>query len=118
MRLVLGSLLAAGALVSGSGVALADPPQPPYNAVTTWADAEVRTCEALSCPVHHVIPAGENVVAICWTRGQMVYDHGIANNIWIMVGLNTRGDRYLASAIYFKGNERGNVPYEQDCGPY
>jgi hypothetical protein len=118
MRFVLGSLLAALALIAGTGVAQADPPQPPYYAVTAWADAEVRTCEALSCPVDRVILAGTSTIGICWTRGQTVYDHGIANNIWIMVGLNTRGDRYLASAIYFKGNERANVPYENDCGPY
>jgi hypothetical protein len=110
-------LLAALALVAGSGVAQADPVRPPSTTVTTWADAEVRTCEALSCPVDYVIPAGVSTFAICWTRGQTVYDHGIANNIWIMVGLSSRGDRYLASAIYFKGNERGNVPYENDCGP-
>ena len=117
MRVVLGSLLAALALIAGSGVAQADAPKPPYPLVTTWADAEVRTCEALSCPVHHVIPAGESTIGICWTRGQTVYDHGIYNNIWIMVSLMD-GGRYLASAIYFKGNERANLPYENDCGPY
>jgi len=117
MRFVLGMLLSAAALVAGSGVALADPPQPPFNAIQTWADAEVRTCQALSCPVVYVIPAGQKVVPICWTRGEMIYDHGIRNNIWIMVGLNVQGDRRLASAIYFTGDERGNVPYEQDCGP-
>lgn len=117
MRVVLGSLLAALALIVGSGVAQADPPKPPYPIVTTWADAEVRTCEALSCPVYRVIPAGTDSIGICWTRGQTVYDHGIYNNIWIMVSMNS-GGRYLASAIYFKGNERANLPYENDCGPY
>lgn len=117
MRVVLGILLSAVALIAGSGVALADPPPGPYPAVTTWADAEVRTCEALSCPVDHVIPAGVSTIGICWTRGQTVYDHGIYNNIWIMVSMNS-GGRYLASAIYFKGNERANLPYENDCGPY
>jgi hypothetical protein len=117
MRVVLGFLLAAAALVGGSGVALADPPRPPYPLVTTWADAEVRTCEALSCPVDHVIPAGETTIGICWTRGQTVHDHGIYNNIWIMVSMNS-GGRYLSSAIYFKGDERANLPYENDCGPF
>lgn len=117
MRFVLGSLLAALALIAGTGVAQADPPKPPYPVVTAWADAEVRTCEALSCPVDHVIPAGSSTFGICWTRGQAVYDHGIYNNIWIMVSMKG-GDRYLASAIYFKGNERANLPYENDCGPY
>ncbi|MDT7788261.1 MAG: hypothetical protein QOF58_6680 [Pseudonocardiales bacterium] len=119
MRFVLGMLLSALAVIAGTGVAQADPPPPgqPYPSVTTWADAEVRTCEALSCPVDHVIPAGVTTIGICWTRGQTVYDHGIYNNIWIMVSMNS-GGRYLASAIYFRGNERANLPYENDCGPY
>lgn len=117
MRFVLGSLLAALAFIAGSGVAQADIPPSPYPRVTTWADAPVRTCEALSCPVERVIPAGVTTNGICWTRGETVYAHGIYNNVWIMVSMNS-GGRYLASAIYFKGNERANLPYENDCGPH
>ncbi|SER71013.1 hypothetical protein SAMN05216188_114103 [Lentzea xinjiangensis] len=117
MRTVLGSLLAILAFIGGAGVAQADPPAPPYPTVTTWHDAEVRTCEALSCPVYQVIPAGTSTIGICWTRGETVTALGYSNNVWIMVSMNS-GGRYLVSAIYFEGNERANLPYENDCGPY
>jgi hypothetical protein len=110
-------LASAMALIAGSGVAQADPPKPPYPFVTAWTDAEVRTCEAMSCPVEYVIPAGASTTGICWTRGQAVYDHGIHNNIWIMVSMD-RGARFLVSAVYLKGDERANLPYENDCGPF
>lgn len=115
-KVVLGILLAVAALLGSAGVAQADIPPPPYPRVTAWHDVNVRTCEALSCPVAYTIPAGSSSVAYCWTRGETVNAFGIYNNIWIMVSLNS-GGRYLASAIYFEGNERANLPYESDCGP-
>lgn len=115
MRFVLGILLSAAALFAGSGVALADPPLPPYPTVTTWADVNVRTCEATSCPIWRTLPAGTSTIGICWTRGENVYAHGIYNDIWIKVS-GMDGGRYMASAIFFVGDERANLPYENDCG--
>ncbi|WP_156213454.1 hypothetical protein [Lentzea aerocolonigenes] len=115
MRFVLGMLLSAAALVAGSGVALADVPLPPYPTVTTWADVNVRTCEATSCPIAWTLPPETSTIGICWTRGETVHAYGIYNNIWIKVS-SMDGGRYMASAIFFKGNERANLPYENDCG--
>lgn len=116
MRFVLGMLLSAAALVAGSGVALADPPPGgPYPSVTTWAEVNVRTCEATSCPIAWTLPPETTTIGLCWTRGETVHAYGIYNNIWIKVSAMD-GGRYMASAIFFKGNERANLPYENDCG--
>ena len=116
MRVVLGFLLSAVALIGGSGVALAAPPLPPYPTVTTWAEVNVRTCEATSCPIAWTLPPETTTIGICWPRGETVNAYGIYNNIWIKVS-GMDGGRYMASAIFFKGNERANLPYENDCGP-
>jgi hypothetical protein len=115
MRVVLGTALAAAALIAGSGVALAAPPTKGYPTVTTWADVNVRTCEATSCPVAYTLPAGTTTNGICWTRGENIYAYGIYNDIWIKVS-GQDGGRFMASAIFFVGDERANLPYENDGG--
>ncbi|MFD9702896.1 hypothetical protein [Lentzea sp. NPDC059081] len=115
MRLLLGSLLAVLALVGGTAAAQADVPLPPYPQVTTWADVNVRTCESTACPVAWVMKAGTIANGICWTRGENVQAYGIWNDVWIKVS-SMDGGRYLASAIFFVGDNRANLPYENDCG--
>ncbi|MFI6094286.1 SH3 domain-containing protein [Lentzea sp. NPDC051213] len=115
MKLVLGTVLAAAALLAGSGVAQAEQALPQRTPVTAWADVNIRECPATSCKVFGVIKAGETVDAFCWTHGERIFDYGLVNEYWLMVSRQD-GGRYLSSALYFKGDQRANLPIENYCG--
>ncbi len=111
-KVVLGAALAVSALLGGTGAAQASTPD--IWTVEAWHDAVIRDCEHLACTPTGVIRAGEKSIAYCWEYGQYVRDLGYSNNVWIMVSMMD-GGRYLAPAIYFKGDTRANIPYEDDC---
>ncbi|MFS8098906.1 hypothetical protein LFM09_17400 [Lentzea alba] len=115
MKLVLGMALAGAALMLGSGVAVAEPVAASRTPVTAWADVNIRECPATSCKVFGVIKAGETVDAFCWTHGERIFDYGLVNEYWLMVSRQD-GGRYLSSALYFKGDQRANLPLDNYCG--
>ncbi|GAA1356230.1 hypothetical protein [Saccharothrix algeriensis] len=107
-----GAALAAAGVLGASGTAVAAPNAPYY--VTTWHDVNVRSCEATSCPVIGWLPAGSTSIAYCWTYGEPITDAGITNDVWLVLSRQD-GGRRLASAVYFQGDERANLPYEANC---
>ena len=46
--------------------------------------------------------------------------HGFRGNFFIIrkCAATPRGARFLVSAVYLRGDERANLPYENDCGPF
>ncbi len=111
-KAVLGIALAVSALLGSTGVAQASTPD--THIVEAWHDVEIRDCEHLACDVTGLIRAGEKHIAYCWEFGQYVRDYGYSNNVWIMVSMRD-GGRHLVPAIYLKGDNRANIPFEDDC---
>ncbi|RKT55236.1 SH3 domain-containing protein [Saccharothrix australiensis] len=112
VKLVAGVVLAVAALLGGAATAVANPTHP--YPVTAWHDVNVRSCEATSCPVIGRIAAGATVTAYCWTYGEPITDAGLTNDIWLVLSRQD-GGRRLASALYFTGDQRANLPYEANC---
>lgn len=79
-----------------------------YWLVTAWARANVRDAPWLSGEIVSYVVAGGNYSGICWVRGQEITAEGITNDVWVKLRLDSGGVGYV-SAIYLKGDERGNV---------
>ncbi|MZD06374.1 SH3 domain-containing protein [Streptomyces sp. SID5785] len=103
--LALGGASAAllSATLLGASPALAD------TAVTAWAHGNVHAGPAKGERVVSYVNAGYSYNAQCWLEGDLVNDHGISNRNWVRLKLNSGGIGYV-SAIYLKGNDKGNVP--------
>jgi len=82
--------------------------------VVVWMDyVNVRDEPELGDNVDYVAHKGDRLDGDCWEYGQSVTDHGITNNIWIQTG-NVFDDEYVwAGAL--EGNERANLPIEDEC---
>jgi hypothetical protein len=114
--------LAAGALLSGGTTALADPAgdasaQSWFYRVTTWHDANVRSCAATTCALDAKFPlmaAGKTNTASCWLHGEEITDFGITNDIWVKLERGDDVNKYV-SAVYLVGDEYGNVPAASVC---
>lgn len=102
---VLGGATAAllGAAVMGAAPALADTP------VTAWAHGEVHAGPAMGERVVSVVNANYSYNAECWVEGDLVNAQGISNRNWVKLRLNSGGEGFV-SAIFLKGNDKGNVP--------
>ena len=79
--------------------------------VTAWAEANVRSCAQTTCDAVSKVYPNESYPANCWTTGQLVSDEGYTNDKWIQLPLRAGGVGYV-SAIYLKGDEKGNVSRE------
>jgi hypothetical protein len=76
--------------------------------VTAWAQANVRSCEHVSCAVVSQVYAQQTYPATCWTIGDKITAEGFTNDKWIKLPLAAGGAGYV-SAIYLTGNETGGV---------
>jgi hypothetical protein len=109
-RVTMRALTVAGAFtaltataVLGSSPALAD------TDVIAFARGAIHATPALGSGVlGHVVP-GQHYTGQCWTNGDLVNDHGIANHNWVRLKLANGGTGYVP-ALYLKGNDKGNVP--------
>ncbi|WP_411075696.1 peptidoglycan DD-metalloendopeptidase family protein [Streptomyces sp. cmx-4-7] len=79
------------------------------STVTAWADANVRRCASTTCEDISDVYAGQSYPANCWVKGQLVEAEGYRNDNWVQLRLNAGGVGYV-SAIYLKGDDKGNVP--------
>ncbi|MFE2373802.1 SH3 domain-containing protein [Streptomyces sp. NPDC059398] len=103
--LAIGGVSAAllGATVLGAAPALAD------TSVTAWTHGSVHAGPASGERVVSYVNANYSYNAACWLEGDLVRDKGISNRNWVRLKLNSGGVGYV-SAIYLKGNDKGNVP--------
>lgn len=93
----------AGAAMLGASPAMAD------TAVVAWTHGDVHAGPALGERVVSFVNAGFSYTAECWLEGDLVNDQGISNRNWVRLKLNSGGVGYV-SAIYLKGDDKGNVP--------
>ncbi|MGY1499578.1 hypothetical protein ACW4TU_23855 [Streptomyces sp. QTS52] len=123
-------LLALAGTLGTAGAASAVSPQAPSPAragsggvgtqtagtyyATTWASTNNRTCAYTSCGIRSVLSANVTYVVNCWVYGQTITAEGYTNNIWLQVRYTDNSVGY-SSAIYFKGDNRGNLPANANC---
>jgi hypothetical protein len=81
---------------------------------TTWASVKNRTCAYRSCGERATLAAETTYVVNCWVYGETVRAEGYVNNIWLQVRWTDNSVGY-SSAIYFKGDARGNLPASANC---
>lgn len=120
-----GVLAAAGAVATAAPASAASAPAPvragdlsvkapgTYSA-TTWKAVKNRTCAYTTCGVRTTLAAETTYVVNCWVYGETVRAEGYVNNIWLQVRW-TDGSVGYSSAIYFKGDARGNLPAGASC---
>ncbi|MFD5098264.1 peptidoglycan DD-metalloendopeptidase family protein [Streptomyces albidochromogenes] len=78
------------------------------QAVTAWADANVRSCASTTCAAVSRVYAGNSYPAHCWITGQQVTAEGVTNDKWVRLPLAAGGAGYV-SGIYLKGDATGGV---------
>ncbi|NEB76492.1 SH3 domain-containing protein [Streptomyces sp. SID14478] len=103
--LALGGASAAllSATLLGAAPALAD------TAVVAWTHGDVHAGPARGERVVSFVNPNYSYTGECWLEGDLVNDHGISNRNWVRLKLNSGGTGYV-SAVYLKGNDKGNVP--------
>ncbi|RFU83398.1 SH3 domain-containing protein [Streptomyces triticagri] len=81
---------------------------------TVWDNVNVRDLPDTGSKKVAMLKAGKTYTTVCWGHYQTVKSDGYKNDIWIMVWAN---DTKLgwASAIYFKGDEKANLPASNKC---
>ncbi|MEV0844313.1 SH3 domain-containing protein [Streptomyces sp. NPDC049954] len=94
--------------LAGAGV-LAASPAFAATSVTAWTYGNVHAGPAKGERVVSHVNANYSYDALCWLEGDLVTDKGISNRNWVRLQLNSGGIGYV-SAIYLKGNDKGNVP--------
>ncbi|WP_282701345.1 SH3 domain-containing protein [Streptomyces sp. CC219B] len=82
--------------------------------VTAWAEANVRSCAAVTnCDIVSKVYPNESYPANCWKTGQSITAEGYTSDKWIELPLRAGGVGYV-SGIYLKGDETGGVT--RRCG--
>lgn len=74
--------------------------------VTTWTQANVRSCASNQCTLKYTVSAETKLSAICWANGQHVTAYGVSHNKWVKLG---SGTSWIWGGL-LKGNQTGNVP--------
>ncbi|MER6208714.1 MULTISPECIES: SH3 domain-containing protein [unclassified Streptomyces] len=105
---VIGTAAATLAFLAPAGMAAAAPAEPSYT-VVPYENVNVRQLPQKNSAYLATLTAGRSYTAYCWTIGESITDHGITNNIWISFA-----DGY-SSAVYFKGDQYGNLPASARC---
>lgn len=135
--LIVGGALLAGALTLTAGSASAAPrptrdaaadgaravaaaPAPSAAAATytvnIWATVNQRSGPHTTSGLIGTLGTGDNPhKAQCWIYGDTVTAEGYTNNIWLKVQNKASGKWGYSSAIYFKGDTRGNLPVSAKC---
>ncbi|MGH3843239.1 MAG: hypothetical protein ACRDS0_17605 [Pseudonocardiaceae bacterium] len=91
-----------GTAVGGASPAVAD------TDVVSFEGGAIHATPAVGGRVvGHLIP-GHHYTGHCWTTGDLVNDHGMANRKWVRLTLSGGGTGYV-SALHLKGNDQGNV---------
>ncbi|RII17114.1 hypothetical protein DSC45_15230 [Streptomyces sp. YIM 130001] len=102
----------AGAVVGMAGGA--DAKGREHHRRTVWDNVNVRDLPDTGSKKVATLKAGKTYTTVCWGHYQTVKSDGYTNDIWIMVWA---GDTKLgwASAIYFKGDEKADLPKSNKC---
>ncbi|MGW3497343.1 SH3 domain-containing protein [Streptomyces sp. NPDC001020] len=98
----------ASAALVGTGM-LAATPALASTMVVAWKHANVYAGPARGERVVSFVNNGFSYDGECWLEGDLVNDGGISNRNWVRLKLNSGGTGYV-SAVYLKGNDKGNVP--------
>jgi hypothetical protein len=102
------ALTIAGALAALTGaVVLAASPALADTDVTPFAHGRIHATPALGGRVVGSVDPSQHYTGQCWTKGDLVKDHGISNPNWVKLKLPS-GTGYVP-ALYLKGNDKGNV---------
>ncbi|MEC4020356.1 SH3 domain-containing protein [Streptomyces sp. H27-D2] len=110
-----GSRMKRALFLSGSGAALVGvtllgaAPAMADTMVVAWTHGSVKAGPANGEREVSVVNKDYSYTGECWLEGDLVRDHGISNRNWVRLKLNSGGTGYV-SAIYLKGNDKGNVP--------
>ena len=82
----------------------------PKYKVTAWHSGNARYAPyTWANPPTGYVYAGHTYGAYCWTYGQTINASGYTNNIWIATDLG------YTTAIFFKGDNRANLPVSAQC---
>lgn len=109
-----------GDTAAASGRSVAGAPAPSATAATytvnIWAKVNHRTGPHTSSSLIGHLGTGDNPhQAQCWIKGDKVTAEGYTNDIWIKAYNKAAKKWGYSSAIYFKGNERANLPAGAKC---
>ncbi|MCN9243388.1 SH3 domain-containing protein [Streptomyces sp. RY43-2] len=102
------ALSGASAALVGAGM-LAATPALASTMVVAWKHANVHAGPAVGERNVSFVNPNQSYTGLCWLEGDLVTDGGISNRNWVRLQLNSGGIGYV-SAIYLKGNDKGNVP--------
>ncbi|WP_037868664.1 SH3 domain-containing protein [Streptomyces sp. SPB074] len=94
--------------LAGAGVMAASPAFA-ATTVVAWTHGNVHAGPAQGERVVSYVNANYSYTGLCWLEGDLVSDHGISNRNWVRLQLNSGGIGYV-SAVYLKGDDKGNVP--------
>lgn len=83
--------------------------------VTTYQTVNVRETPSSGSRLQATYPANYQVLGLCWTNGETVSDNGVVNNVWVSTGKQYGIYSAFVSAVYLKGDERGNLPVGDKC---
>ncbi|MFF7143977.1 SH3 domain-containing protein [Streptomyces nodosus] len=109
-----GSKMKRALTLGGAGVALAGAsllaasPALAATMVVAWTHADVHAGPARGERVVSYVNANYSYTGLCWLEGDLVNDKGISNRNWVRLQLSSGGIGYV-SAVYLKGNDKGNV---------
>lgn len=100
--------VASSSAIAVSAAMLAASPAMASTTVVAWTHGNVHAGPAKGERVVSYVNAGHSYTAQCWQKGDLVNDHGISNRNWVKLKLNSGGTGWV-SAVYLKGNDKGNV---------
>ena len=87
---------------------------PVGGSVCAYQRANVRRSPTTDAEILSYVVAGECYPARCWTHGQTITDNGVTNDVWVQLQLRAGSVGYV-SAVYLKGDERGDLPKSAQC---
>jgi hypothetical protein len=82
--------------------------------VVPWKAADVLQYPYIGATKKSYVIKNAKYRADCWGYGDTITDGGITNDVWVKLKLNSGGHGWV-SAVYLKGNERGDVPWWDVC---
>ncbi|MFE0026239.1 hypothetical protein [Amycolatopsis sp. NPDC059021] len=83
--------------------------------VTTYQAVNIRETPSSGSRLQGRYPANYQVLGLCWTYGETISDNGVVNNIWVSTGKQYGIYSSFVSAVYLKGDARGNMPVSDRC---
>jgi hypothetical protein len=102
------TIVGAFTALAGTAMLSASPALADTN-VAPFAHSRIHATPALGGRVVGSVDPGHHYTAQCWTKGDLVNDHGISNPNWVRLKLPSGTTGYIP-ALYLQGNNKGNVP--------